>query len=135
MSNTQPKREEDVKKQHAFLVGEDEAAPTAALERQIGNGIDDLIEDDAADPQLAKHPRLVAEKNVVTMWFHHETLLGRTWACGLLCWLSCVSCAVGSKDASSIASRRRALASASAVACVVLFVALIVSVNEFQMVI
>ena len=62
MSNTQPKREEYVKKQHAFLVGEDEAAPTAALERQIGNGIDDLIEDDAADPQLAKHPRLVAEK-------------------------------------------------------------------------
>ena len=86
-------------------------------------------------------------KNVVTMWFHHASLWCRTWGCVL-----CVSCVAGSNDASSIASRRRALASgaglgarvcvagvvlfaAGVFAGVVLLVVLIVSVKEFQMVI
>ena len=76
-------------------------------------------------------------KNVVTTWFHHVSLRCLARASVSLC----VSCAVGSNDASSIASRRRSLASASvgvvcvesdADVCVVLFAWLIVFVNEFR---
>ena len=89
MSNTQPKREEYVKKQHAFLVGEDETAPTAALERQVGNGIDDLLEDDAADPQLAKHPRLVAEKDRCDDVVPPRVSMGSVLGVSVVCFLCC----------------------------------------------
>ena len=128
-------------------MGEDETAPTAALERQVGNGIDDLLEDDAADPQLAKHPRLVAEKERRDDVVPPRVSLVSDLGVRVVCLLCC-----GSNDASSIASRRRALASAAGLgACgcvagvvlfaagvfagVVLLVVLIVSVKEFQMVI
>lgn len=54
-------REEDVQND-ASLTGEDETVPTAALERDVGNGNDDILEDDAADSQLSEHSRLVTEK-------------------------------------------------------------------------
>ena len=43
-------------------MGEDEAATTAPLEREVGNGIGDLLEDDTADPQFSEHPRLVVKE-------------------------------------------------------------------------
>ena len=45
-----------------FFVGEDEGATTAPLEREVGNSIDDLLEDDTADPQFSEHPRLVVNE-------------------------------------------------------------------------
>ena len=45
-----------------FFVGEDEGATTAPLEREVGNSIDDRLEDDTADPQFSEHPRLVVKE-------------------------------------------------------------------------
>ena len=51
-----------MQKQNAFVVGENETSAAAALEREVGDGIDDLLEDVSADPQFSEHPALVTEK-------------------------------------------------------------------------
>ena len=44
------------------MVGENETTAAAALEREVSDGIDDLLEDVSADPQFSEHPALVTEK-------------------------------------------------------------------------
>ena len=44
------------------MVGENETSAAAALERDVSDGIDDLLEDVSADPQFSEHPGLVTEK-------------------------------------------------------------------------
>ena len=95
-------------KQHAFLMDGDETAPTAALEQVVGNSVDDLLEDDSADPQFSERPRIVDEKerrDVVVPT--HVSLVSDFGV-----FVAVLSCAVGSNAVSPTASRRRALASA-----------------------
>ena len=41
-----------------FFVGINEATTTAPLEREVGNSIDELLEDDTADPQFSEQTLL-----------------------------------------------------------------------------